>query len=140
MPLGVNWIWFAVCDLKTCRSFRDFGLSITWVVISEMQLYCFLNLDLSSGMDFSLPELLFLKLLSVIIDFTPYSLMQEPFKSLPLIWTIHEKTLAIRFRKYLSNRQLELVNDWKRVFNRATVVVFPDYVLPVIIIRWCFVV
>ncbi|XP_044502767.1 uncharacterized protein LOC123223595 isoform X2 [Mangifera indica] len=58
-------------------------------------------------------------------------LMQEPFKSLPLIWTIHEKTLAIRSRKYLSNRQLELVNDWKRVFNRATVVVFPDYVLPI---------
>ncbi|KAJ0110732.1 hypothetical protein Patl1_00530 [Pistacia atlantica] len=58
-------------------------------------------------------------------------LMQEPFKSLPLIWTIHEKTLAIRSRQYASNGQLELVSDWKRVFNRATVVLFPDYVLPV---------
>lgn len=58
--------------------------------------------------------------------------MQEPFKSLPLIWTIHEKTLAIHSRQYPSNGQLELVNEWKRVFNRATVVVFPDYVLPVI--------
>ncbi|XP_031278478.1 uncharacterized protein LOC116136938 isoform X1 [Pistacia vera] len=58
-------------------------------------------------------------------------LMQEPFKSLPLIWTIHEKTLAIRSRQYASNGQLELVSYWKRVFNRATVVLFPDYVLPV---------
>ncbi|OAY62221.1 uncharacterized protein LOC110614988 isoform X2 [Manihot esculenta] len=56
--------------------------------------------------------------------------MQEPFKSLPLIWTIHEKALAVRSRKYTENGQIELANDWKRVFNRATVVVFPNHVLP----------
>ncbi|EEF50609.1 transferase, transferring glycosyl groups, putative [Ricinus communis] len=56
--------------------------------------------------------------------------MQEPFKSIPLIWTIHEKTLGIRSRQYISNGQIELVSDWKRVFNRATVVVFPNHVLP----------
>ncbi|WCJ22677.1 glycosyl transferase family 1 protein [Euphorbia peplus] len=56
--------------------------------------------------------------------------MQEPFKSIPLIWTIHEKTLAFRLKQYTSNGQIEVFNDWKKVFNRATVVVFPNEVLP----------
>ena len=68
-------------------------------------------------------------------EFTCYSFMQEPFKSLPLIWTIHERALAVRSRKYTSSGHIELVNDWKKVFNRATVVVFPNYALPVIFIR-----
>lgn len=63
---------------------------------------------------------------------TCYSLSQEPFKSLPVIWTIHEKMLALRLRKYTSNGQVQLMSDWKRIFNRATVIVFPNYVLPVI--------
>ncbi|XP_024932638.3 uncharacterized protein LOC107423728 [Ziziphus jujuba] len=58
--------------------------------------------------------------------------LQEPFKSLPLIWTVHESALATRSRKYTSKGQIELLNDWKRVFNRSTVVVFPNYVLPMI--------
>ncbi|KAL5572028.1 hypothetical protein UlMin_021625 [Ulmus minor] len=58
--------------------------------------------------------------------------VQEPFKSLPLIWTIHDRELAIRSRKYASNKQIEILNDWKRAFNRSTVVVFPNYVLPMI--------
>ncbi|XP_043812637.1 uncharacterized protein LOC110615186 isoform X4 [Manihot esculenta] len=57
--------------------------------------------------------------------------MQEPFKSIPLIWTIHERILAVRSRQYTANGQIALVNDWKRYFNRATVVVFPNYFLPV---------
>lgn len=65
-------------------------------------------------------------------DFTCYSFEQEPFKSLPLIWTIHERSLATRSRQYISSGQIDLLNDWKRVFNRSTVVVFPNYVLPVI--------
>ncbi|XP_022757484.1 uncharacterized protein LOC111304797 [Durio zibethinus] len=60
------------------------------------------------------------------------SFMQDPFKSIPLIWTIHERALAFRSRKYTSSGQIELVNDWKKVFNRATVVVFPNYLLPMI--------
>ncbi|GLU00759.1 hypothetical protein SLE2022_181040 [Rubroshorea leprosula] len=60
------------------------------------------------------------------------SLMQEPFKSVPIIWTIHERTLAIRSRQYTSSGQIALMNDWKRVFNRATVVVFQNYALPMI--------
>jgi hypothetical protein len=58
--------------------------------------------------------------------------MQEPFKSVPLIWTIHERALAIRSRQYTSSWQIELLNDWRKAFNRATVVVFPNHVLPVI--------
>ncbi|XP_039011965.1 uncharacterized protein LOC120141095 isoform X2 [Hibiscus syriacus] len=60
------------------------------------------------------------------------SIMQEPFKSLPLIWTIHERALAVRSRQYTLTGQIELVNDWKKTFNRATVVVFPNYALPMI--------
>ncbi|XP_040930578.1 uncharacterized protein [Gossypium hirsutum] len=60
------------------------------------------------------------------------SFIQEPFKSIPLIWTIHERALAIRSREYTSSGQIELVNDWKKVFCRATVVVFPNYALPMI--------
>ncbi|CAJ1950280.1 unnamed protein product [Sphenostylis stenocarpa] len=58
--------------------------------------------------------------------------LQEPFKSIPLIWIIHEKNLAYRSRQYTSNGQIELLNDWGRVFNRSTVVVFPNYALPMI--------
>lgn len=58
--------------------------------------------------------------------------VQEPFKSLPLIWTIHERSLATRSRNYISSGQIDLLNDWKRVFNRSTVVVFPNYILPMI--------
>ncbi|CAN0825132.1 hypothetical protein LINGRAHAP2_LOCUS314 [Linum grandiflorum] len=56
--------------------------------------------------------------------------MQEPFKSVPLIWAIHESALAIRSRQYDSSGQIELIDDWKKVFNRATVIVFPNHVLP----------
>ncbi|KAK1425246.1 hypothetical protein QVD17_20594 [Tagetes erecta] len=58
-------------------------------------------------------------------------LLQEPFKSLPLIWTIHEKTLATRFKKYVSDDRSRLIDDWKTAFSRATVVVFPNHALPV---------
>ncbi|XP_076934228.1 uncharacterized protein LOC143600416 [Bidens hawaiensis] len=56
-------------------------------------------------------------------------LLQEPFKSVPLIWTVHEKTLATLAARYVSNGHAELIDDWKAIFNRATVVVFPNYAL-----------
>jgi len=59
------------------------------------------------------------------------SLMQEPFRSLPVVWTVHEKSLATRLDQYNSNGTSEVLNDWKKSFNRATVVVFPNYALPV---------
>lgn len=61
------------------------------------------------------------------------SYLQEPFKSLPLIWTIHEEALALRSQNYASDGLLDLLNDWKRVFNHSTVVVFPNYVMPVMV-------
>ncbi|KAL9663139.1 hypothetical protein QQ045_027978 [Rhodiola kirilowii] len=60
------------------------------------------------------------------------SFMKDPFKSVPLIWTIHEATLATRLRQYNSSGQVELVNDWKRIFERASVIVYPNYFLPMI--------
>ena len=65
-------------------------------------------------------------------DFSCYSFLQEPFKSLPLMWIVHENALAYRARQYAGGGQIELLNDWSRVFNRSTVVVFPNYALPVI--------
>ncbi|KAK6945575.1 hypothetical protein RJ641_013119 [Dillenia turbinata] len=54
--------------------------------------------------------------------------LQEPFKSLPLIWTINDRTLATWLRQHNLTGAIELVNDWKRIFNRANVVVFPNFV------------
>lgn len=65
-------------------------------------------------------------------DFGSHSFLQEPFKSIPLIWIIQEKALAYRSRNYITSGKIELLNDWKRAFNRSTVVVFPNYALPVI--------
>ncbi|CAN8221775.1 unnamed protein product, partial [Cochlearia groenlandica] len=56
--------------------------------------------------------------------------MQEPFRSLPLVWVINEETLAVRSRQYNSTGQIELLVDWKRIFSRASVVVFRNYLLP----------
>ncbi|XP_022858780.1 uncharacterized protein LOC111379604 isoform X1 [Olea europaea var. sylvestris] len=53
-------------------------------------------------------------------------LMQEPFKNIPLIWTILEQTLAARLRQHNSSGKIELVDNWRKVFSRATVVVFPN--------------
>ncbi|CAI9101206.1 OLC1v1038475C3 [Oldenlandia corymbosa var. corymbosa] len=59
-------------------------------------------------------------------------LMMEPFKSVPLIWTIHEQELAARMRLHAQNGQSDIVENWKKVFSRATVVVFHNYILPMI--------
>ncbi|EYU32192.1 hypothetical protein ABFS82_02G169700 [Erythranthe guttata] len=53
------------------------------------------------------------------------SLMQEPFKHVPVIWTIHEQELALRL-----SGQTQLVDNWRKLFGRATAVVFPNYILP----------
>jgi len=65
-------------------------------------------------------------------DFILYSFLQEPFKSIPLMWIVHENALAYRSRQYTTNGRIEFLNDWGRVFNRSTVVVFPNYALPVL--------
>uniref|UniRef100_A0A1J3IQQ4 Uncharacterized protein n=1 Tax=Noccaea caerulescens TaxID=107243 RepID=A0A1J3IQQ4_NOCCA len=58
--------------------------------------------------------------------------MQEPFKSLPLVWVINKETLAVRSRQYNSTGQSELLTDWKKIFSRASVVVFHNYLLPIL--------
>ncbi|KAK4418585.1 hypothetical protein Salat_2271300 [Sesamum alatum] len=60
------------------------------------------------------------------------SLMQEPFRNVPLVWTIDEQTLALRLRQYVSSGQTELVDNWRKVFSRATVIVFRNYILPMV--------
>ncbi|PKA65266.1 hypothetical protein AXF42_Ash005598 [Apostasia shenzhenica] len=60
------------------------------------------------------------------------SLLQEPFKSIPVIWIIEERCLAIRLSQYLRNGMSGIYGDWKQVFSRATVVVFSNYYLPIL--------
>jgi hypothetical protein len=75
-------------------------------------------------------------------DFICYSFLQEPFKSVPLIWIVHDSALGYRSRQYTATGQIELLNDWRRVFNRSSVVVFPNYALPVnsFFIAICFII
>nr|GMC80048.1 Phosphatidyl-myo-inositol mannosyltransferase [Ipomoea batatas] len=58
-------------------------------------------------------------------------LMQEPFKSVAVIWTVGEGELAARLKKYNSTGQKMLVDRWRKVFKRANAVMFPNYNLPI---------
>lgn len=57
------------------------------------------------------------------------SLMQEPFRMVPVIWIIHEDTLGKRLRIYASDTHRTIISDWKSAFDRANVVVFSDYAM-----------
>ncbi|XP_042460957.1 uncharacterized protein LOC122044982 [Zingiber officinale] len=57
------------------------------------------------------------------------SLLQEPFKYIPVIWNIEEASVAFHLNVYSSEVQLHFVNDWKQDFARATAVVFPTHSL-----------
>ncbi|KAL5709702.1 hypothetical protein ACHQM5_020360 [Ranunculus cassubicifolius] len=60
------------------------------------------------------------------------SLMQDPFCSVPLIWIIPEDTLAKRLSFYMDMGWEHLIIDWRSTFNRADVIVFPDFSLPML--------
>ncbi|XP_061975552.1 uncharacterized protein LOC133697166 [Populus nigra] len=60
------------------------------------------------------------------------SLSQEPFQSIPLVWIIQEDTLANRLPLYQDMNLQHLVSHWRSTFNRANVVVFPDFALPML--------
>ncbi|PAN29631.1 hypothetical protein PAHAL_5G239500 [Panicum hallii] len=59
------------------------------------------------------------------------SLLHEPFKSVPVIWTVHEYSLAHRIEEYNASGMIQIIDAWKEVFSRANVIVFPNYILPV---------
>ncbi|XP_042951444.1 uncharacterized protein LOC122287658 isoform X2 [Carya illinoinensis] len=59
-------------------------------------------------------------------------LMQEPFCSVPLVWIIQEDTLANRLSAYEEMGWKYLVSHWKTAFSRASVVVFPEFTLPLL--------
>ncbi|OEL21462.1 hypothetical protein BAE44_0017521 [Dichanthelium oligosanthes] len=59
------------------------------------------------------------------------SLLHEPFKSIPVIWTVHEYSLAHRIKEYNESGMIQIIDAWKEVFSRANVIVFPNYILPV---------
>ncbi|XP_019186383.1 PREDICTED: uncharacterized protein LOC109181081 isoform X2 [Ipomoea nil] len=53
---------------------------------------------------------------------------EESFKSVPVIWTVRERALAIRLEAYSSTTN---VDDWRKLFKRVNAVVFPNYNLPI---------
>jgi hypothetical protein len=61
-----------------------------------------------------------------------YSLLHEPFKSIPVIWTVHECSLAHRISEHNSSGIFQIIDAWKEAFGRANVIVFPNYILPVL--------
>ncbi|CAI0410803.1 unnamed protein product [Linum tenue] len=60
------------------------------------------------------------------------SLMQEPFCSIPVIWIIQEDALANRLPVYEEMGWTHLMTYWRSAFSRASVVVFPDFTLPML--------
>ncbi|CDY14153.1 BnaC02g02700D [Brassica napus] len=60
------------------------------------------------------------------------SLMQEPFRSVPLIWIVHEDILANRLPVYQKMGQSSLISHWRSGFARASAVVFPQFTLPML--------
>ncbi|CAN1258290.1 hypothetical protein LINPERPRIM_LOCUS9838 [Linum perenne] len=59
-------------------------------------------------------------------------LMQEPFCSIPVIWIVQEDVLANRLPIYEEMGWTQLVTYWRSVFSRASLVVFPDFTLPML--------
>lgn len=57
--------------------------------------------------------------------------MQEPFYSIPIVWIIQDDTLAKRLPVYQEKGWQHLSSHWRNIFNRANVIVFPDFTLPV---------
>ncbi|XP_061363796.1 uncharacterized protein LOC133307319 isoform X2 [Gastrolobium bilobum] len=60
------------------------------------------------------------------------SLMQEPFCSVPLIWIIQEDSLSSRLPVYEQMGWEHLVSHWRSAFSRASVVIFPDFIYPML--------
>lgn len=59
------------------------------------------------------------------------SLARTPFRSIPVIWVIMSDALGAVLGAYETAGAKSLVYDWARSFKRASVVVFPNYALPV---------
>ncbi|PKU86561.1 uncharacterized protein LOC110099352 [Dendrobium catenatum] len=60
------------------------------------------------------------------------SLMQDPFRSVPLIWLIQEGNLSKRLSSYIASGNEDLISGWRSAFSRANVVVFSDFSLPLL--------
>ncbi|WOK98770.1 hypothetical protein Cni_G07482 [Canna indica] len=59
-------------------------------------------------------------------------LMKEPFMSVPVVWLVHEDILGKRLSYYAEMGWQDLISEWRSTFNRANVVVFPDFSLPML--------
>ncbi|XP_012846992.1 PREDICTED: uncharacterized protein LOC105966971, partial [Erythranthe guttata] len=121
LEIGYEIEVFAPENGPTQATWREIGVPISVIATSDENINCSVDwLNYDGILVNSLKSVGFLS-----------CLMQEPFKNIPLVWTIHEHTLASRLRTYVSSGQSELVDTWKRFFSRATVIVFPNYILPI---------
>uniref|UniRef100_A0A0A0KWP4 Glycosyl transferase family 1 domain-containing protein n=1 Tax=Cucumis sativus TaxID=3659 RepID=A0A0A0KWP4_CUCSA len=64
------------------------------------------------------------------------SIMVEPFCSVPLIWIIQDDMLSKRLNMYKDRGWENLVSHWRSTFSRASVVVFPNFALPQLLISY----
>jgi hypothetical protein len=63
------------------------------------------------------------------VSVASYSLLHEPFKSIPIIWTMHEYSPVHHAKEYNVSGMIQLIKAWKDVFSRTNVIVFPNYIL-----------
>uniref|UniRef100_A0A0D9V319 Glycosyl transferase family 1 domain-containing protein n=1 Tax=Leersia perrieri TaxID=77586 RepID=A0A0D9V319_9ORYZ len=110
-------------------SFKDGPCSNVWKAIGVTVNFLPEDTDLNISVDW----LDYDGILANSIEARPIfsSLMQEPFKSVPVIWNVQESSLAHRISEYNSSGMIQILDGWKEAFSRADVIVFPDYVLPV---------
>jgi hypothetical protein len=98
-------------------------------IITKQLLYGYILLSVSNY-DKMLPRNQLFDLDNVSVP--SYSLLHEPFKSIPVIWAVHECALAHRISEYNSSGMIQMIDAWKEAFSRANVIVFPNYILPVL--------
>lgn len=119
--VGYNIQVYSLKSGPVNASWRDVGIPVN---IIHMDVKCEVSID----------WLVYDGIIVNSLDSRPVisCLLQEPFKSIPILWSIHERTLALRLNKYAAMGQHQLIDDWKQLFNRATVVIFPTHSLPML--------
>ncbi|CAA6655560.1 unnamed protein product [Spirodela intermedia] len=115
--LGYHLTVFALKDGKARPHWEQIGGQISM-----------LNRD--SYVDWSIFEGVILSSLEARITIS--SLMQEPFDYVPVIWIIQEGVLGERLSLYKEMGRQLIISEWRKAFNRADIVVFPDSSLPML--------
>lgn len=118
--IGYDIEVFSFHDGSVHVVWRDIGVHVTNLPVDMKQRFTIDWLDYSGVLVSSIEGRLVIS-----------RLLQDPFKSVPVIWTIQEGSLAVRLNHYARNGETGLLNGWIQVFHRANVIVFTNHFLPV---------